>query len=254
MRRAGAGDVLVDQHLHGPADGGRVDAVELHREGVPLVGGRADHPQRLLVALDQRAGRDHLADVEAGAELAAQRAEGRVGDAGHRREHHGGVDRERAELQRRQRRRRRLERAGHAAQSRRRPGSPPRSDALDDVSADRVLVDVTCSCLGSRRMRSNNDWTRGPSPSSARTNQWSVPLRSPWMTGWLGAGHRVGPQPRYHRLLLRQVPAATAERVLDVGCGAGRPRRRRSAVFPQVDASTGPPRWSSSPGRPHLRT
>src|SRR3712207_7266735 len=46
----------------------------------------ADHLQRLLVALDQRPRGDHLADVEPGAEVAAQRAEGRVGDAGHRRE------------------------------------------------------------------------------------------------------------------------------------------------------------------------
>src|SRR3712207_7153187 len=47
---------------------------------------RSDHPQRLLVPLHQRAGGDHLADVEPRAELAAQRPERRVGDAGHRRE------------------------------------------------------------------------------------------------------------------------------------------------------------------------
>jgi hypothetical protein len=30
VRRAGAGDLLVDEHLHGAADRGRVDAVELN--------------------------------------------------------------------------------------------------------------------------------------------------------------------------------------------------------------------------------
>ena len=39
----------------------------------------------------------------------------------------------------------------------------------------------------------------------------------------------------YHRLLLRQVPAG-AQRVLDVGCGAGSLARRLAAVVPQVDA------------------
>jgi SAM-dependent methyltransferase len=38
----------------------------------------------------------------------------------------------------------------------------------------------------------------------------------------------------YHRLLLRQIPA-DAERVLDVGCGAGALARRLAAVVPQVD-------------------
>ena len=123
---ARVGEVLVDQHLDRPADGRRVDAVELDGERVLLVGGRADHPQRLRVALDQRAGGDHLADVEAGAELAAQRPERRVGDAGHRREHHGGVDGERPEPQRRERRRRRLEGGGHGTQSRRRGQRHPR--------------------------------------------------------------------------------------------------------------------------------
>jgi SAM-dependent methyltransferase len=38
----------------------------------------------------------------------------------------------------------------------------------------------------------------------------------------------------YHRLLVRQVPPE-AERVLDVGCGAGTLARRLAAVVPQVD-------------------
>ena len=106
-------------------DGDRVDAVELDGEGVRLVGRGAHHLQRLRAALDQRPRGDHLADVEPGPELPAQRAERRVRDAGHRREHDGGVDRERAELQRRQRRHP-LERAGHATQSRwRRRPLPP---------------------------------------------------------------------------------------------------------------------------------
>ena len=46
-------------------------------------------------------GGDHLADVEPGALLGAQPAVGRVGDARHRREHHGGLDAQRPEGQRR---------------------------------------------------------------------------------------------------------------------------------------------------------
>ena len=60
----------------------------------------ADDPHRLRRPLDQRAGRDHLVDVEAATVLAAQAAERRVGDAGHRGEHHGDVDGQRPQPQR----------------------------------------------------------------------------------------------------------------------------------------------------------
>ena len=82
--------VLRAQDLGGLADVHRVGAVELDRADVlGLVEGQ--HPQRGLVALDDAARGDHLADVEAGALLAAEPAVRRVGDAGHRREHDGRV-------------------------------------------------------------------------------------------------------------------------------------------------------------------
>ena len=58
------------------------------------------HREGRLVALDQAAAGDHLADIEAGALLAAERAERRVGDARHRRQHDRRVDVERAEPKR----------------------------------------------------------------------------------------------------------------------------------------------------------
>ena len=87
---------LVDEEAHGLAERAGVGAVELHRSG-GLGAVEAQHRQRALVALDQRPGRDHLRDVEAGAEARAEPAERRVGDAGHRREHDGRVDRERSD-------------------------------------------------------------------------------------------------------------------------------------------------------------
>ena len=50
-----------------------------------------------MVALEEAARGDHLGDVEPGAELAAQRAERVVGDAGHGRQHDRGPHAERAE-------------------------------------------------------------------------------------------------------------------------------------------------------------
>ena len=93
------GAVLGDEHRDGLGDRLRVDAVELDaarrlRLVVP------DEPHALGRALDERAARDHLADVEPGAVLAAQPTERRVGDARHRREHDRHVERERPDRQR----------------------------------------------------------------------------------------------------------------------------------------------------------
>ena len=57
------GQVLVGDHADGLADGGRVDAVQL--DGARLLGRvEVDQLHGLLVALDQCARRDHLADEE----------------------------------------------------------------------------------------------------------------------------------------------------------------------------------------------
>ena len=87
---------LVDDLAHGLADEHRVDAVQLDAPDV-LVRAEPGLLERVGVVLDQRARADHLADVEPRAVAAAQRAEGDVGDAGHRREHHGRVDLDRAD-------------------------------------------------------------------------------------------------------------------------------------------------------------
>ena len=55
----------------------RIDAVQLHRPGL-LVGAEPDHLPGLRIPPDQRPGGDHLADVEPGAELPAQRPERRL--------------------------------------------------------------------------------------------------------------------------------------------------------------------------------
>ena len=80
------GEVALDDHPHRASHRHGVDAVELKRPRV-LVGVEGDHLERQRVALDEPAGGDHLADVEAFALLAAQPSEAGVGDARHRRQH-----------------------------------------------------------------------------------------------------------------------------------------------------------------------
>ena len=81
--------VLRAQDLGRLADVRRVGAVELHRAHRLLLV-EDQHLAGRRVTLDQAAAGDHLADVEAGALLAAQPPVGGVGDAGHRGEHDGG--------------------------------------------------------------------------------------------------------------------------------------------------------------------
>jgi hypothetical protein len=118
------GAVLVDEHPHRRADRDRVDAVQLHAAR-GLVGVVPDQPHRLRRALDQRPGGDHLADVHARAELPAQPAERLVGDPGHRRQHHRGVDDVRPDPQR-ARRGGGGRHACHCATSRSAPPARPR--------------------------------------------------------------------------------------------------------------------------------
>ena len=93
------GQVLLDDRAHGGPDRRRVDTVELQRARV-LVRVERDHAEGQRVALHEPTRGDHFADVEARALLTAQAAESGVGDAGHRREHDGGVAAVRADLQR----------------------------------------------------------------------------------------------------------------------------------------------------------
>ena len=101
------GAVALEDHLHRAGDDRGVHAVQLDGAG-PLPIGHAQQAPGLAVVLDQRARGDHLGGEQTavvlavqGAELAAQHAEGHVGDPGHGREHHRGVhgeppDRERS--------------------------------------------------------------------------------------------------------------------------------------------------------------
>ncbi len=95
------GQALVGDHADGPADGLRVDAVQLDGTGL-LRGVEVDQPHGLVVPLDQGPAGDHLADEQppAPAELPAERAERRVGDTRHGGEHHGRVHGVRADLER----------------------------------------------------------------------------------------------------------------------------------------------------------
>ena len=90
--------VLRAEDLGRLADVRRVGAVELHRADRLLLV-EDQHLPGGGVTLDEAAAGDHLADVEARALLAAQPAVRRVGDAGHRCEHHRGRDLQRPQSQ-----------------------------------------------------------------------------------------------------------------------------------------------------------
>ena len=93
------GAIFGDEHRDRLGDRLRVDAVEL--DGAQRLGLVVrDEAHRLGRALDERARRDHLADVEARTELAAEQTERRVRDAGHGREHDRGVELEAADRER----------------------------------------------------------------------------------------------------------------------------------------------------------
>jgi hypothetical protein len=92
------GVILGDDDAHGFGDGRRIDAVELDRAGrLGLV--MADEAHRRVVALDEGARGDHLADVEAGAVLTAEPPERRVRDACHGCEDDRHVEFDRADAQ-----------------------------------------------------------------------------------------------------------------------------------------------------------
>src|SRR5699024_4662870 len=71
----------------------------LHRSW-GLVRSEAGEPCRFGAALDEAAGSDHLADVDAGAMTSAERAKRSVGDASHRGEYDGRPHLVRADVQR----------------------------------------------------------------------------------------------------------------------------------------------------------
>lgn len=80
--------VLADEDAGRAGHRVGVDSVQLDRAGgLPWV--ELQHVPGLLVSDDQAPGGDHLADVQAGALLAAELAIGGVGHARHRREHDG---------------------------------------------------------------------------------------------------------------------------------------------------------------------
>ena len=176
--------VLGAEDLGRLADVDRVGAVELHRpHGLELV--EDQHRPGDRVALDQAAAGDHLADVEPGPLLGAQPAVRRVGDAGHRGQHHGRLDAQRTQGQRRR------GQDGHAAHCR---GSSVGAEIRRTVSSGAVsrqfvaLVLLRCSCfvrlgrllggLGGgdlagphdrgRTPRSGGSWPRSPRPGRGR--------------------------------------------------------------------------------------
>src|SRR5690606_31159981 len=93
------GAILRDEDPHRLGHRLRVDAVQLDRAwrlGFMV----ADEAHGGGVALHEGARGDHLADVEAGAVLAAESPERGVGDARHRRQHHRRPQLDRADAQR----------------------------------------------------------------------------------------------------------------------------------------------------------
>ena len=85
------GPILLDEDAHRTLDGRRVDSVQLDRSRrLGLV--MRDQAHRRGVALHERTRGDHLADVQAGAVLAAQAPERRVRDSRHRGEHDRRVE------------------------------------------------------------------------------------------------------------------------------------------------------------------
>jgi len=89
----------IAEQLDRPPDVDRVHAVQLDRaDRLALVEG--EHVEALLIAFDDAARGDHLADVQPGALLRAQPPVRRVGDPRHRREHHRRINLERPDPQR----------------------------------------------------------------------------------------------------------------------------------------------------------
>ena len=93
------GEVPLGDDPDGGADRRGIHPVDLHGPRL-LVRIHRDHAEGQRVVLHEPARGDHLADVEARALLTTQAPEARVRDAGHRRQHHGGVGRVRADAQR----------------------------------------------------------------------------------------------------------------------------------------------------------
>ena len=91
--------MLAGQNPHGLADVVRVDAIELHRAN-RLGRIEREHGQGLLVTFDHPPRRDHFADVQSGTLLRAQPPECRIGDSGHRCQHHRRHHVDRAKPQR----------------------------------------------------------------------------------------------------------------------------------------------------------
>ena len=157
---------LVHQPGHRRAHHPGVDTAQLHAAD-RLVGPEGGHAQGLGVALDQRPGRDHLAHVEAGAEGPAQPAEGRVGDPGHRGQHHRWVDGHRPQLERRKRQHRWAGGPGGASGSVVHVGTP----------AHRSVIGMSRRMSIERSRGRESPMTFPGSPSTPSTNGADRPSR-----------------------------------------------------------------------------